>query len=173
VYNASNNELVRTKSLMKNCIVQVDATPFKQFYSTHYGLPKDFFSVAEPTDVVAKASGRITRKREKRLKTRAAVDGLLKDQLIQGACVCGGTPASRAVEVGVVGAQNRFRCCCCYCPACAGCGGTRSLPPLLARWRPWHGSSSCCASVVRLGCKGDGPYTTTAPLRAFSCLQLL
>ena len=31
VYNSSNNELVRTKTLVKNCIVQVDATPFKQW----------------------------------------------------------------------------------------------------------------------------------------------
>jgi small subunit ribosomal protein S8e len=38
VYNASNNELVRTKTLVKNAIVQVDATPFRQWYETHYGL---------------------------------------------------------------------------------------------------------------------------------------
>ena len=31
VYNASNNELVRTKTLVKNAIVQVDATLFKQW----------------------------------------------------------------------------------------------------------------------------------------------
>eukprot|EP00916_Digyalum_oweni_P023558 GHVL01039091.1.p1 GENE.GHVL01039091.1~~GHVL01039091.1.p1 ORF type:complete len:172 (+),score=26.53 GHVL01039091.1:45-560(+) len=29
VYNASNNELVRTKTLVKNAIVQIDAAPFK------------------------------------------------------------------------------------------------------------------------------------------------
>ena len=29
VYNATNNELVRTKTLTKNTIVQIDATPFK------------------------------------------------------------------------------------------------------------------------------------------------
>merc|ERR1712216_50422 len=28
VYNATNNELVRTKTLVKNAIVQIDATPF-------------------------------------------------------------------------------------------------------------------------------------------------
>merc|ERR1711916_270968 len=39
VYNASNNELVRTKTLVKNAIIVVDATPFKQWYETHYGLP--------------------------------------------------------------------------------------------------------------------------------------
>jgi len=38
VYNASNNELVRTKTIVKNCIVVVDATPFKQYYEQHYGI---------------------------------------------------------------------------------------------------------------------------------------
>ena len=37
MYNASNNELVRTKTLVKNSIVQIDATPFKQWYESHYG----------------------------------------------------------------------------------------------------------------------------------------
>mmetsp|Transcript_21099 Transcript_21099/g.25554 ORF Transcript_21099/g.25554 Transcript_21099/m.25554 type:complete len:210 (+) Transcript_21099:157-786(+) len=37
-YNASNNELLRTKTLVKGCIVQVDATPFKQWYEAHYGV---------------------------------------------------------------------------------------------------------------------------------------
>merc|ERR1719305_365815 len=37
VYNATNNELVRTKSLVKNAIVQVDAAPFRQWYLKHYG----------------------------------------------------------------------------------------------------------------------------------------
>ncbi|KAJ7361828.1 40S ribosomal protein [Desmophyllum pertusum] len=39
VYNASNNELVRTKTLVKNCIVQVDSTPFRQWYEAHYAVP--------------------------------------------------------------------------------------------------------------------------------------
>ena len=38
VYNATNNELVRTKTIVKNCIVQVDATPFKQWYLQHYDV---------------------------------------------------------------------------------------------------------------------------------------
>lgn len=38
VYNATNNELVRTKTITKNTIVQVDATPFKKFYSEHYDV---------------------------------------------------------------------------------------------------------------------------------------
>lgn len=39
VYNASNNELVRTKTLVKNAIVVIDATPFRQWYEGHYALP--------------------------------------------------------------------------------------------------------------------------------------
>jgi small subunit ribosomal protein S8e len=38
VYNASNNELVRTKTLVKNAIIQVDATPFRLFYEKHFGV---------------------------------------------------------------------------------------------------------------------------------------
>jgi len=38
VYNATNNELVRTKTLVKNSLVQVDATPFKKFYLEHYDV---------------------------------------------------------------------------------------------------------------------------------------
>lgn len=37
-YNASNNELVRTQTLVKNAIVQVDATPFKLWYQKHYNV---------------------------------------------------------------------------------------------------------------------------------------
>merc|ERR1711894_498278 len=36
VYNASNNELVRTKTLVKGCIVTIDCTPFRQWYESHY-----------------------------------------------------------------------------------------------------------------------------------------
>lgn len=39
VYNASNNEMVRTKTLVKNCIVQIDSTPFRQWYEAHYTVP--------------------------------------------------------------------------------------------------------------------------------------
>ena len=39
VYNASNNELVRTKTLVKSTIVTIDAVPFRQWYESHYSLP--------------------------------------------------------------------------------------------------------------------------------------
>jgi len=39
VYNASNNELVRTNTLVKNAIVQIDCTPFKQWYHQKFDYP--------------------------------------------------------------------------------------------------------------------------------------
>eukprot|EP01123_Difflugia_compressa_P000973 TRINITY_DN110_c0_g1_i5.p1 TRINITY_DN110_c0_g1~~TRINITY_DN110_c0_g1_i5.p1 ORF type:complete len:271 (-),score=70.04 TRINITY_DN110_c0_g1_i5:18-830(-) len=45
VYNATNNELVRTNTLVKGSIVQIDSTPFKawylQFYNVDLGKKKD------------------------------------------------------------------------------------------------------------------------------------
>lgn len=38
VYNATNNELVRTNTLTLSTVVLVDATPFKVWYQRHYGL---------------------------------------------------------------------------------------------------------------------------------------
>merc|ERR1712059_133719 len=39
VYNACNNELVRTKPLVENAIVVIDAAPFRQWYESHFALP--------------------------------------------------------------------------------------------------------------------------------------
>merc|ERR1712137_288615 len=36
-YNASNNDLVRTQTLVKNAVVQIDAAPFRAWYKRHYG----------------------------------------------------------------------------------------------------------------------------------------
>lgn len=38
VYNASSNELVRTKTLVKNCLVTIDTTPFKIWFKNTYGF---------------------------------------------------------------------------------------------------------------------------------------
>jgi small subunit ribosomal protein S8e len=38
VYNATNNELVRTKTVVKNCIVQIDANPFRLWYLGKYDI---------------------------------------------------------------------------------------------------------------------------------------
>jgi len=36
IYNATNNELVRTKTLVKGAIVAIDPTPFKYYWTIHY-----------------------------------------------------------------------------------------------------------------------------------------
>lgn len=38
VYNSTNNELVRTKTLVKGCIVSIDPTPFRNWYWKWYGI---------------------------------------------------------------------------------------------------------------------------------------
>ena len=38
VYNASNNELVRTKTLVKNAIVTIDAAPFRNYFERKYNI---------------------------------------------------------------------------------------------------------------------------------------
>lgn len=36
-FHPSNNELVRTNTLTKAAIIQIDAAPFRQWYEAHYG----------------------------------------------------------------------------------------------------------------------------------------
>ena len=38
VYNATSNEYTRTKTLVKNSIIQIDGTPFKNWYLQHYNI---------------------------------------------------------------------------------------------------------------------------------------
>ncbi|KAJ6752947.1 40S RIBOSOMAL PROTEIN S8 [Salix koriyanagi] len=80
VYNASNNELVRTQTLVKSAIVQVDAAPFKQWYLQHYGVDigrkkkavvkKEAPEEGEATSEETKKSNHVIRKIEKRQQGR-------------------------------------------------------------------------------------------------------
>eukprot|EP01086_Lenisia_limosa_P015497 TRINITY_DN4_c0_g1_i1.p1 TRINITY_DN4_c0_g1~~TRINITY_DN4_c0_g1_i1.p1 ORF type:complete len:212 (-),score=78.04 TRINITY_DN4_c0_g1_i1:59-661(-) len=62
VYNATSNELVRTKTLVKGAIIQIDSTPFRQWYEQHYGIHLGKKSTEEPAKVsrhaAAKKAGR-------------------------------------------------------------------------------------------------------------------
>ena len=80
VYNASNNELVRTKTLVKNCIVQIDSTPFAQWYLNHYSVnlnnKKKDIKAPEPK----------TERAKKRIEARKAarvIDPKVADQFSQ------------------------------------------------------------------------------------------
>merc|ERR1711865_145853 len=65
VYNASNNELVRTKTLVKNAIVQIDATPFRQYYESHYGV------TVGKKHLKAKKEGEVEEKKEEVKKSNS------------------------------------------------------------------------------------------------------
>merc|ERR1712070_298154 len=49
VYNATNNELVRTKTIVKNCIVSIDANPFRMWYLKHYDIELNKKTLEEST----------------------------------------------------------------------------------------------------------------------------
>lgn len=93
VYNSSNNELVRTKTLVKNAIVQIEAAPFKAWYEQHYGskigVKKANKKVAAADENAAKASNHVQRKLNERQKTRT-LDPALDEQFASGrllACI--------------------------------------------------------------------------------------
>lgn len=88
VYNSSNNELVRTKTLVKGCIVTVDANPFKQWYEAHYGVEigkkKGKSRKASDADVEdVKKSRSVQNKLAQRQKNRT-LEQALDDQFASG-----------------------------------------------------------------------------------------
>ncbi|KAJ1651532.1 ribosomal protein S8A [Dispira simplex] len=93
VYNASNNELVRTNTLVKGAIVQIDGTPFRQWYESHYALPlgrkKKTESAtpakeANPNDPMNKPRSKSVQQKIHKRQANAAVDSHLEDQFSTG-----------------------------------------------------------------------------------------
>ncbi|XP_050696749.1 40S ribosomal protein S8 [Eriocheir sinensis] len=94
VYNASNNELVRTKTLVKNAIIVIDAAPFRQWYESHYALPLGRKKTTKLTDaeeaVLNKKRSKKTEKKYKERQRTAKVETALEDQFMTGrvlACI--------------------------------------------------------------------------------------
>merc|ERR1712128_131567 len=88
VYNACNNELVRTKTLVKNAIVVIDAAPFRQWYESHYALPLGRKKGAKLTDaeeaVLNKKRSKKTMKKYTERQKEAKVEAGLGDQFMTG-----------------------------------------------------------------------------------------
>merc|ERR1712071_427964 len=88
VYNSSNNELVRTKTLVKNAIVVVDATPFRQWYESHYALPlnrKKGLKMTEAEELALnKARPKKTEKKYKLRQRVAKIETALDEQFLTG-----------------------------------------------------------------------------------------
>ena len=80
MYNATSNELIRTKTLVKGAIVQIDAAPYRQWYYKHYGV---ILGKRRATD----KSGEISATRKIRWASRMSQRGLekpLEDQVKGG-----------------------------------------------------------------------------------------
>jgi len=91
-YHPSNNELVRTNTLTKSAIVQIDAAPFRQWYEAHYGQTvgkkKGPKAAAAEEEKVAKSKS-VERKLAARQKT-AKIESALEAQFGAGrlyACI--------------------------------------------------------------------------------------
>merc|ERR1712153_32430 len=67
VYNSTNNELVRTNTLVKSGVVQIDAHPFKQWYEQHYGIK---IGKKKGDEEETSKSNHVERKLKKRQATR-------------------------------------------------------------------------------------------------------
>merc|ERR1712012_1397727 len=92
VYNASSNELVRTKTLVKNAIIQIDAQPFKQWYLRRYGVDMD-----KKEEEEVKRSHHVIAKQKAR-EAKQKLDPAIADQVESGrllACI-----ASRPGQCG-------------------------------------------------------------------------
>ena len=95
MYNASNNELVRTKTLVKNGIVQVDSTPFRQWFEGHYTIPLGRKKTAkavesEESDVLNKKRSSHSQRKMDARKGPSKIDPHLEEQFTTGrlnACV--------------------------------------------------------------------------------------
>jgi len=86
VYNASNMELVRTKTLVKNAIVQIDATAYRQYFEQNYGLA---LGKKKKDEVEVKRSRAVVKKVAARGKDKV-LDSNFKDQFNSGrlyACI--------------------------------------------------------------------------------------
>ena len=81
VYNASNNELVRTNTLVKGAVVSIDATPFRQYYGQHYGIG---LGKKKKEETKPRVRGKAAQQKvNRRLKTRV-LDAHIEEQFQVG-----------------------------------------------------------------------------------------
>ena len=85
VYNATNNELVRTKTIVKNCIVAIDANPFRQYYLKHYDVELNKKKVEESDKARAEAKkSRHVAAKVKRAAAGRVIDPKVAEQFNSG-----------------------------------------------------------------------------------------
>jgi len=90
VYNATSNEMVRTKTLVKGAVLVIDATPFRNYYENHYsqalGRKKGHEASEEEKAAVSRAekAGPLTAKKYQERSKVAKVADSLNAQFLQG-----------------------------------------------------------------------------------------
>jgi small subunit ribosomal protein S8e len=94
VYNPSNNELVRTKTLVKGSIVTIDATPFRTWYEQRY---HESLSKVKSEEMSKEPNEKRMKKIEKRRQNHE-IDPLLKEQFMTGKLLA--NLSSRPGQVG-------------------------------------------------------------------------
>ncbi len=85
-YHPSNNELVRTNTLTKSAVVQIDAAPFRQWYEAHYGqsLGRRRQQKQGQTTEEVKKSNSVEKKQAARFQESGKVDSALEKQFEAG-----------------------------------------------------------------------------------------
>lgn len=86
-YHPSNNELVRTNTLTKSAVVQIDAAPFRQWYEAHYGQSlgrKRQQKAGQEAAEAEKKSKAVEKKRAARFAAAGKVDTALEKQFEAG-----------------------------------------------------------------------------------------
>ncbi|KAJ9655285.1 ribosomal protein S8A [Neophaeococcomyces mojaviensis] len=86
-YHPSNNELVRTNTLTKSAVVQIDAAPFRTWYEAHYGasLGRRRQTQAQQKEAEdKKVSKSVQHKHEERVKKMGKVEQALEKQFEAG-----------------------------------------------------------------------------------------
>jgi small subunit ribosomal protein S8e len=84
-YHPSNNELVRTNTLTKSAVVQIDAAPFRQWYEAHYGQPIGRRRQQKATETTAeKKSNSVVKKQAARFADHGKVEPSIEKQFESG-----------------------------------------------------------------------------------------
>ena len=88
MYNACGHDLVRTKTLVKNAIILIDASPFRNWYEAHYALSvarkKETKLTAEQEAALNKKKSRAVEKKFTARQKFAKLEQPIQDQLSGG-----------------------------------------------------------------------------------------
>jgi small subunit ribosomal protein S8e len=76
VYNASNNKFVWTNTLVKGTTIQIDATPFRPRYESHYAQPVSKKLAAK---AAATAEGKVEQEEKKSHHVERKLEAKKKD----------------------------------------------------------------------------------------------